>query len=122
MRVILKVTRRNFGMDVKHEPLRIKHPKHVRVPSDGRYDEVQEDNQDDQGRQDDQGAEAPFQHAEDRPQQQTPAGGYVPHEGRDASPPHRSSSSFRQMFRTFAGMIKNQRDILVNQEREKEEQ
>ena len=43
----------------------------------------------------------------------------MPHEGRDASPPHRSSSSFRQMFRTFAGMIKNQRDILVNQERER---
>ena len=41
MRVILMVTRRNFGMDVKHEPLRIKHPKHVRVPSDGRYDEIQ---------------------------------------------------------------------------------
>ena len=56
-------------MDVKHEPLRIKHPKHVRVPSDGRYDEVQEDNQDDQGPQDDQGAEAPFQHIEDMPQQ-----------------------------------------------------
>ena len=48
MRVILKVTRRNFGMDVKHEPLRIKHPKHVRVPSDGRYDEVQVENQEDQ--------------------------------------------------------------------------
>ena len=43
----------------------------------------------------------------------------MPHEGRDASPPRRSSSSFRQMFRTFAGMIKNQRDILVNQERER---
>ena len=69
MRAILKVTRRNFGMDVKHEPLRIKHPNHVRVPSDGRYDEVQEDNQDDQGPQDDQGAEAPFQHIEDMPQQ-----------------------------------------------------
>ena len=43
----------------------------------------------------------------------------MPHEGRDASPPCRSSSSFRLMFRTFAGMIKNQRDILVNQERER---
>ena len=43
----------------------------------------------------------------------------MPHEGRDASPPRRSSSSFRRMFRTFAGMIKNQRDILVNQERER---
>ena len=43
----------------------------------------------------------------------------MPHEGRDAFPPRRSSSSsFRRMFRTFAGMIKNQRDILVNQERE----
>ena len=43
----------------------------------------------------------------------------MPHMGRDASPSHRSSSSFRRMFRTFAGMIKNQRDILVNQERER---
>ena len=43
----------------------------------------------------------------------------MPHEGRDASPPHRSSSSFRRMFWTFAGLIKNQRDILVNQERER---
>ena len=43
----------------------------------------------------------------------------MPHEGRDVSPPHRSSSSFKRMFRTFAGMIKNQRDILVNQERER---
>ena len=43
----------------------------------------------------------------------------MPHEGRHASPPRRSSSSFRRMFRTFAGMIKNQRDILVNQERER---
>ena len=99
-------------MDVKHEPLRIKHPKHVRVPSAGRYVEVQED---DQGPHDDQGADAQ-QHAEDVPQQQDPAGGYVPHEGRDASPPRRSSSSFRRMFRTFAGMIKNQRVFLVNQE------
>ena len=40
MRMILKVTMRNFGMDVKHELLRIKHPKHVRVPSVGRYDEA----------------------------------------------------------------------------------
>ena len=39
----------NFGMDVKHEPLRIKHPKHVRVPSEGRYDEAQEDDEDEQG-------------------------------------------------------------------------
>ena len=100
-------------MDVKHEPLRIKHPKLVRVPSEGRYDEVQEEDQDDQGPQDDQGADAQ-QHAEDVPQQQDPAGGYVPHGGRDASPPCRSSSSFRRMFRTFAGMIKNQRDILAN--------
>ena len=46
MRVILKVTRRNFGMDVKHEPLRIKHPMHVRVPSAGRYDLAQEDDED----------------------------------------------------------------------------
>ena len=43
----------------------------------------------------------------------------MPHEGRDASPPRRSSSSFRHMFRTFAVMIKNQRDILVNQEQER---
>ena len=44
----------------------------------------------------------------------------MPHEGRDAFPPRSSSSSsFRRMFRTFAGMIKNQRDILVNQERER---
>ena len=43
----------------------------------------------------------------------------MPHEGRDAYPPHRSSSSFRCMFWTFASMIKNQRDILVNQERER---
>ena len=43
----------------------------------------------------------------------------MPHEGRDVSPPRRSSSSFRRMFRTFVGMIKNQRDILVNQERER---
>ena len=100
-------------MDVKHDSIGIKHPKHVRVPSEGSYDEAQEDDLDDQGPQDDQGADA---------QQQAPAGGYVPHEGRDASPPRRSSSSFRRMFRTFAGMIKNQRDILVNQEREKEEQ
>ena len=105
-------------MDVKHEPLRIKHPKHVRVPSEGRYDEAQEDDQDDQGPQGDQDADA-HQHVEDMPQQEACAGGYVPHEGRDASPPHRSSSSFRRMFRTFAGMIKNQRDILVNQERER---
>ena len=115
MKVILKVTRRNFGMDVKHEPLRIKHPKYVRVPSEGKYDEVQEEDQEDQDPQDDQCAEAQ-QHAEDIPHQEAPAGGYVPHEGRDASPPRRSSSSFRRMFRTFAGMIKNQRDILVNQE------
>ena len=93
-------------MDVKHEPLRIKHPKHVRVPSVGRYDEAQEDDEDEQGHQPDQDANAQ-QHAEDVPQQQDPAGGYVPHEGRDASPPRRSSSSFRRMFRTFAGMIKN---------------
>ena len=91
----------------------------MRVPSEGRYDEIQEDNQDDPGPHDDQGAYAPFHHDEDVPQQQAPAGGFVPHEGRDASPPHRSSSSFRRMFRTFAGMIKNQRDILVNQERER---
>ena len=93
-------------MDVKHEPLRIKYPKHVRVPSEGRYDEAQEDDQEDQSPQDDQGADAQ-QHDEGLPQQQDPAGGYVPHEGRDASPPHRSSSSFRRMFWTFAGMIKN---------------
>ena len=43
----------------------------------------------------------------------------MPHEGRDASPSHMSSSSFRRIFRIFAGMIKNQRDILVNQERER---
>ena len=49
MRVTLKVTRKNFGMDVKHEPLRIKNPKHVRVPSEGRYDEMQEEDQDEQG-------------------------------------------------------------------------
>ena len=93
-------------MDVKHEPHRIKHPKHVRVPSVGRYDEAQEDDQEDQGPQDDQGADAQ-QHDEGLPQQQDPAGGYVPHEGRYASPPRRSSSSFIRMFRTFAGMIKN---------------
>jgi hypothetical protein len=103
MRMLLTVTRRNFGMDVKHEPLRIKHPKHVRIPSAGRYDEAQED---EQGHQPDQDEDAQ-QHAEDVPQQQDPAGGYVPHEGRDASPPRRSSSSFRRMFWTFAGMIKN---------------
>jgi len=43
----------------------------------------------------------------------------VPHEGGNVSPPHRSSSSFRRMFWTFASLIKNQRDILVNQERER---
>ena len=59
-------------MDVKHEPLRIKHPKHVRVPSAGRYVEVQEEDQDDQGPHDDQGADAQ-QHAEDIPHQETPA-------------------------------------------------
>jgi len=118
MRVILKVTRRNFGMDVKHEPLRIKHPKHVRVPSACRYDEVQEEDQEDHGPLPDQDADAQ-QHAQDVPQQEEPAGGFVPHEGRDVSPPRRSSSSFRRMFRTFVGMIKNQRDILVNQERER---
>ena len=114
MRVILKVTRRNFGMDVKHEPLRIKHPKHVRVPSEGRYDEVQEE---DQGPLPDQDADAQ-QHAQDVPQREEPAGGFVPHEGRDVSP-RRSSSSFRRMFKIIVGMIKNQRDILVNQERER---
>ena len=56
-------------MDVKHEPLRIKHPKHVRVPSEGRYDEAQEDDQDDQGPQGDQDADA-HQHVEDMPQQE----------------------------------------------------
>ena len=105
-------------MYVKHEPLRIKHPKHVRVPTAGRYDEVQEEDQDDQGPQGDQDADA-HQLVEDIPQQEACAGGYVPHEGRDASPPHMSSSSFRRMFWTFAGMIKNQRDILDNQERER---
>ena len=67
-------------MDVKHEPLRIKHPKHVRVPSEGRYDEDQEDH----GPLPDQDTDAQ-QHAQDVPQQEEPAGGVVPHEGRDAS-------------------------------------
>ena len=107
-------------MDVKHEPLRIKHPKHVRVPSEGRYDEVQEEDQEDQGPLPDQDADA-HQHTQDVPQQEEPAGGFVPHEGRDVSPPRRSSSSFRRMFRTFVGMIKNQRNILVNQERERKD-
>ena len=93
-------------MDVNHEPLRIKHPKHVRVPSEGRYDEAQEDDQDEHGHQPDQDADA-HQHDEDMPHQEAQAGGYVPHEGRYASPPRRSSSSFIRMFRTFAGMIKN---------------
>ena len=59
-------------MDVKHEPLRIKHPKHVRVPSEGRYDEVQEEDQEDkedQGPLPDQDADA-HQHAQDVPQQE----------------------------------------------------
>ena len=45
-------------MDVKHEPLRIKHPKHVRVLSVGRYDEAQKDDEDEQGHQHDQDADA----------------------------------------------------------------
>jgi hypothetical protein len=53
------------------------------------------------------------------PKQQSPAGGFVPHEGRDVSPPHRLSSFFKRMFQTFAGLIKNQRHILVNQKRER---
>ena len=63
MRVILNVTRRNFGMYVKHEPLRIKHPKHVRVHSEDRYDEVQEE---DQGPLPDHDTDA-HQHAQDVP-------------------------------------------------------
>ena len=74
-------------MDVKHEPLRIKHPKHVRVSSEGRYDEAQEEDQDDKGQQGDQGADTQFQQAEDMPQQQSPetARGFVPNDERDVS-------------------------------------
>lgn len=103
MGLIEKVVGRSFPTDMVHKPLKILPTKKPIVPSSGRYDE-QEDEQQDAAQQHDQQPHAPQPSQRDMHSRQP---------SEPSSRSHGKPPPVRWLFNLFIGMCKIQRDIHV---------
>jgi hypothetical protein len=115
MHIIRKASNRKFLKDSKHEPFKVPVPKRMRLPSPGRYDEMEEG----EGQQQDQPAAA-SDHGQtgltglrNRPDRFGA--------GSSSQPRDKPPSPIRKLLNFFTSMCKSQRDVLVEQQRSRRE-